>query len=541
MISKELLARTGLDYNVLASAQVTITDHTDAANLAGNIAVVNSTKNQVYLLGSSEPYVPNWEEQNLVLRPFMIASNIYSDGINPDLFDPEKYPDLETANGTTGGAYIKNIAWSIIDQAGVKKEINASSDDNYSHSWTYNDKIINDKRQLVIKKNILDRNDAATIIVNFSFHDPHAGIAVPVSYSIDLTCISTGSGATRAVINPVNGTSFYNNNPEVLDCIGEYYKDGVVANLQKMIESASETSSVQWAIRAGNQLGGWLVLDPTRQDNDGIQQDQKIFEIHRYVTKPNGDIDTDEFGNPKTEKTNNARGGVILKVYRGLIAGSGVIKMTVTDSSVSGQTTSAMEVLYDYSDPTRVTIDSSNGDKLLAGIVGADQTTLKAVVTHEGVLLDDSAPAYTKSFDYYWYRISSDGNTMDNMWVDDRGTIQFTDVSGVDYTPENGYPKTGTRTMLIKKDYVDKKGTFMLDLLDKASKQRLLRRERLLTDLISEEQYKTAKIVNMRNGVSSSDIEAHYVTAYELKATEEAVKAELLKAFLGNTEDESKM
>lgn len=524
---------TDSQYKVLASAQITITDQTDAANLAGNISVINSTKNQVYLLGASEPFVPNWSLQPLVLKPFMIASSIYIDRTNPDLFDPFIYPDLDNPTGNSD-AYIKNIQWYKIDQAGNKTTIEV--DDTFSHEWTYKGDTnikITDKRQLVINNNFLDRNETATILCNFSFSDPYAGISVPVSYSIDITCLSTGSGATRAVVDPIDGTSFYNNNPKSLSLLGGYYKDGIEQDLQKMIETGDSSSNVKWAIRSGIEMGGWKILDPETQDDDmHLPQNERCYEIHRFVTDPSGNIVYDENGKPQTEKTKNSKGGVVLKVFRGLIAGSDVIKLTVEDSEAQGTSNSAMEVIYDYSDPTRVTIHSSNGDKLVGGITGADRTEIKAVVTHEGVLLEEDASEYETDFDYYWFRANLDATKMENMYIDEYGELKFKNVSEMDYTLAEGWPKKGARKMRISREHIDNKNTFMLDLTDKRLLRRLQNRQRIMTNLLTEDEFTKAKILNVRNGVNPHDIESHYITAFEVKAQQRAIQEKLVEAFL---------
>lgn len=53
------LASADPNYKVLASAQLTITDQTDASNLAGNLTIVNGSKSQAYLTGSNQPYNPD--------------------------------------------------------------------------------------------------------------------------------------------------------------------------------------------------------------------------------------------------------------------------------------------------------------------------------------------------------------------------------------------------------------------------------------------------------------------------------------------------
>ena len=155
------------NYKVLATAQLTVTDQTDASNLAGNMTVVNGSKSQVYMTGSSQPYNPDYKISNLVLRPYMIATNVYrgpqDNRYNPDLFDPQEYPNLEKPgdiNVTT--KYIHDIEWYIVDSANNQTKINVEEDNRFSHTWTYRTKdgqdlVLSDKRTLVIKDNILEK------------------------------------------------------------------------------------------------------------------------------------------------------------------------------------------------------------------------------------------------------------------------------------------------------------------------------------------------------------------------------------------------
>ena len=149
------------NYKVLATAQMTITDQTDASNLAGNMTVVNGSKSQTYLTGNAQPYNPDWKTSNLVLRPYMIATNIYRGNgdskYNPDLFDPKEYPNLEEPGDLNSGQYIYDIQWYIVDSANNQTLIDISNpkfQNKFSHTWTYQDKsnsdvVLSDKRTLV--------------------------------------------------------------------------------------------------------------------------------------------------------------------------------------------------------------------------------------------------------------------------------------------------------------------------------------------------------------------------------------------------------
>lgn len=551
-----MLYASSANYKVLASSQITITDQTDAANLAGHISIVKGSKSQIYMTGTNSPYVPNWSlsDSHLVIRPYLIASSIFANvedaQVNPDLFDPWLYPDLSNPGSPSSGAPFINpnqITWTLIDAAGNRTPINVTTGDDgvedegqdFGHVYTYlsdrGNKTIKDKRQLVIKNNIIEKDSIASIEVKFSFRDPFANIFIPVVYSIELSCISTGAGATKAVINPTNGASFYNGESGTIDehgrnyllAVAEYYKDGVLESptvLEQLIEN--NQISIEWAIRSGSTPGGWAILDSLNQDTNPFNDEELCYEI----CKVTGVTPTGEY---QTQKVSRANGATALKIYRGLIAGMDVIRLTITDDRVSGQESSTIQEYFDYSDPTLVEINSSGGEKLVGGAVGQDKTTLKAVVRHNGKLLADDSPDYGEGehsavgiFDYYWYRLSGDSKTTHNMWVDTYGTTHFTDVNSIDYRP-----KKGLRKMEVGRDHIDKKAIFTLDLVDKQAMARAINRANLLESLPNMIEIQEAKNINLRNGVPANDRMAIITTAYELKAYNEGRQKILINKF----------
>ena len=551
-----MLYASSSNYKVLASSQITITDQTDAANLAGHISIVKGSKSQVYMTGTSSPYVPNWSlsDSYLVIRPYLIASNIYqtieNQQVNADLFDPWLYPDLANPGSPSTGAPFINpnqITWTLIDAAGNRTPINVTTGEDgvedegqdFGHVYTYTsekgNKTIKDKRQLVIKNNIVEKDSIVSIEVKFSFRDPFANIFIPVVYSIELSCISTGAGATKAVINPTNGASFYNGESGTIDdqgrnyllAVAEYYKDGVLESptvLEQLIEN--NQISIEWAIRSGSTPGGWAILDSLNQDTNPFNDDELCYEI----CKVTGVSDTGEY---TVQKTSRANGATALKIYRGLIAGMDVIRLTITDDRMNGQTASTIQEYFDYTDPTLVTIDSSGGEKLVGGSVGQDRTVLKAVVRHNGKLLDDDSPDYGEGdnaslgiFDYYWYRLSGDSKVTHNMWTDSYGDMHFTSVDSVDYRPQKG-----ARKMEVSRDHIDKKAIFTLDLVDKQAMARAMNRASLLESLPNMIEIQEAKNINLKNGVPITDRMAIITTAYELKAYNETIQKTLVNRF----------
>lgn len=528
------LSKASVDpnYKVLATAQTTITDQTDASNLAGNMTVVSGSKSQMYLTGSSQPYNPDWKTSNLVLRPYMIATNVYrgssSDKYNPDLFDPREYPDLEKPGDINVSIkYIHDIQWYMVDSANNQTLINVEEDSRFSHTWSYRDSedeelVLSDKRTLVIKDNILEKDQIASIMVKFSFHDPFADIRIPVTYEVQINNLSTGVGTSKAAINSIDGNSFYNaDENQQLRFVGEYYSEGVYVDLDQRLQDGISNTRVEWFIRTNN---GWTILDAaTQDDNQWNKPNKKLYEIHRIVSR-------NEDGSIKeTQKTTNIKGGTVLIITPGLIAGSDIIRFTVTDDQQSDMQSSALENVYDYSDPTQCYIWSSNGDKLYKGME-APGTNLKAVVTYKGELLTDEDERYNTDFDYYWYRIDGSGNVIENIY-NNNGNLGFKNTEDPDYNVEGTFPMPLTRSIEIEPKHIDNKATFTVDLLNKREARIRMFRTNLLRSMPTEEELQDAKTIAINSGLSRYDYKEITDTAIEMRAFTIAQEENILKAY----------
>ena len=519
------------NYKVLATAQLTMTDETDASNLAGNMTIVNGSRSQAYLTGSNQPYNPDWKTSNLVLRPYMIATSIYRGSsdtrYNPDLFDPKEYPNLE-APGDIGitKPYIQDIAWYIVDSANnqtlIDIEKNPGQAKQFSHTWTYttgleSSVMLNDKRTLVIKDNILEKDQIKNIMVKFSFHDPFADIRIPVVYDIQITNLSTGMGVSKAFINAVDGNSFYNaGETEQLRLEAQYFNEGTKVDLDQELSQGHSNMKIEWFMKTER---GWTVLDPTTQDSN---QWSKFYEIHTVTQR-------DLQGNiQNTQKTTNAKGGTVLIVRPGLVAGSEIFKLTITDDTLSDQQQSALETIYDYSDPTQCYIHSSNGDKLYKGM-DTPGTVLSAVVTYKGELFNNDDDRYNTMFDYYWYRIDALGDKIENIYFDD-STIKFKNVKDPDYKPESGFPKKSKRSIKIEPKHIDNKATFTIDLLNKTETTMQVQRKTLLRSMPSEDEIRDASIAVTNSGISRYDYNEVMNTATDMRAFTIAQEDKILES-----------
>ena len=506
------------DKNILATASITITDQTDAATLAGGISVVSGSKNQVFITGLSNPYSPDWTKNNLVIRPYLYASSITRltgtvAEYNPDLFDPDEYPNLNKPDGVNSTPYVNSndIQWYMRDSNGVETLINPETNMNFSFIHTHNTVVFNDKRYLVIHSNLLPKDSFMTLICRYSFYDPFAKMFIKQQHDIDISCLSTGLGTNKLTLTSVNGTSIYNNNPEYIDLYASYFEEGNEISIQSELESQTKNATLNWFIRSTSG-SGWTLLDGSKQNTEGYEF-KDLFEVRRYVSY------NDTYNQYLTEETTNIRGGFYLRIHPGLINGSSIIKAvyrpdaTVPDSAA---TYSALEVVYDMTDEIQAYIHSSNGDKIYQGINSLG-TTLTCMLKYQGQLMPDSDTRYNTNFEYYWFKVSSDGLQTWNIYLDDNGNLREQEM-----TEENAniiQLESSSRVLPIKADDVDKVNMFQCAVVDKQAMKMKKMRATYIENAPSEEDLITASLVNSELGIDLSDQEQLLNTAYEINAS----------------------
>ena len=342
--------------------------------------------------------------------------------------------------------------------SGLENEI--VEDENFS--FVYNDCL--DKRFLVIKNNFLPRDSYVTIICKYDYNDPYTGSMIPQTYSLDLSCISTGQGTDQLIINNIFGTSIHNNDPAYIELYVSYFSNGIEMDIQDDIEDATLQSSIQWYKRSSSE-DGWILLDAATQDeNEFNSESLKCYEIRRHISGSNGQYET--------EKTYSARGGFMLRVYPPLIKSSDVIKAIFTNTNKNNAQFTATEVVYDTTDVVQAYITSSAGDKLYKN-VDTNGTTLTCMINYQGQLLENGDPRYgdddysgdqdgeTGLFDYYWFRMSQDGLTTYNLYLDLKGELQMQLVE--DDTELIKAP----RIITIKAQHIDDLNMFQCIIVDK--------------------------------------------------------------------------
>lgn len=489
---------------VKATASITIVDETDASTLTGNMLVVKGSKNQIYISGQANPFSPNWSKSNLVIRPFLQASNVTKENslsieYNPDLFDPKEYPETILNYG-----YIKDIHWYLRDSAGVETELYESSD--YSFVYTYNIEgksyKCNDHRQIVITNNILTKNSTADIICRFSFYDPFANIYISQQLETNLINIASGQSNSRLVTTCINGTAITNNSEQFIDIAAKFYGEEGEEEIDTNISLGDQNVSCLWYIR---RYDGWVLLDPRKVGQEAANANgAMMYQMKRIAGYEN------ETGVYTLEDYNSERGCAAIRIYPALITGSEVIKCVYTD--YTGSKFNSVEIVYDTTDDTKIELYCNNGKRLRKGII--DNTTIKAVITYKGEVLEDDSKLYDTEFDYYWYKYTIANDKYVNVYNNSENDL----IENMDL--QN--PIKGGRTLYVDTfDISPEEGEakFTLDLLEYGALAKENAQQTYYNAAITEEDLGIAIAANYKIGIED-DLEAAMFTAHELNSLE---------------------
>lgn len=481
-----------------ATASVTIIDETDASTLFSNMMIVKGSKSQIYTDGN---YSPDWTKNNLVIRPFLQATNVVSaDGTNPDLFDPAVF-----GNNLTTYGYISNIHWFFRDSSGVETRWEDPSGDGSAMTYTYtvNGQAVtcSDARQFIIRDNILQKNSTMDIICRFTFHDPDANVSIAQQVEMTLINLASGRSDSKVITSCLNTNAISNHGDQYIDILAQFYDESGEQSITEMIHDGAYNVACQWYIRNAD---GWYWLNPNEDEQTIANSTAMCYEI-MDVESYDSNTGSYEFTN-----TYNAKGGSAIRIYPALINGSEVIKCVVTDYGNSKY--NSLQIVYDTTDETKVELHCSNGKRIKKGSI--EETTIKAIITYHGELLADDDPRYA-NFDYYWYKYTIIDDVYVNV-VNDPANPKIL-LENDDYIAN---PQAGDRTLFIDINAIDnteREATFTLDLVEKEKVDAEIAQANFYATALTEEELATAMIANCSVGIDPNDFKAAACTAQELK------------------------
>ena len=131
--------------------------------------------------------------------------------------------------------------------------------------------------------------------------------------------------------------------------------------------------------------------------------------------------------------------------------------------------------------------------------------------------MPDSDSRYDTNFEYYWFKVSSDGLQTWNIYLDDSGKLREQEM-----TEDNAniiQLESSSRVLPIKADDVDKVNMFQCAVVDKQAMRMQQMRSTYIENAPSEEDLITASLVNNELGIDLSDQEQLLNTAYEINAS----------------------
>ena len=142
-----------------------------------------------------------------------------------------------------------------------------------------------------------------------------------------------------------------------------------------------------------------------------------------------------------------------------------------------------------------------------------ENTTIKAIVTYKGSLLEDDSSLYNTEFDYYWYKYTISDDVYVNVYNDNSNNL----VENSDLA----HPIKGKRTLFINSNAItsdEKEARFSLDLVEYGALTSEAAQASFYNSAVSEEDLATAMVINNSIGMNENDIDAAISTAQELNS-----------------------
>ena len=167
-------------------------------------------------------------------------------------------------------------------------------------------------------------------------------------------------------------------------------------------------------------------------------------------------------------------------------------------------------------DDIQAYIHSSNGDKIFQG-ANSKGTTLTCMLKYQGSLLPDNDPKYDTHFEYYWFKVSSDGTRTWNVYIDSKG--EFRQQEMTEANSDTIELKSSSRILPIDAENVDKVNMFQCAIVDKNAMYLAQQRSLMIQNSPSEDDLIAASLLNAELGIDIDDQEQLLNTAYEINAS----------------------
>jgi hypothetical protein len=139
------------------------------------------------------------------------------------------------------------------------------------------------------------------------------------------------------------------------------------------------------------------------------------------------------------------------------------------------------------------------------------------MLKYQGSLLPESDSRYETHFEYYWFKVSSDGSRTWNVYLDSTGKLRKQELTS---SNEGTIQlQSSSRILPIQADDVDKVNMFQCAVVDKNAMALAEQRSLLIQNSPSEDDLIAAALLNAEIGIDAGDQEQLLNTAYEINAS----------------------
>lgn len=334
---------------IVSSGQITLTDLSDAPILSAFITASANTT-QVYD-ATAQTWNPSYgtTAQTLTL-------NLTKAGSSTSIL-----------SGLSG-----SVTWTRIDN-GVSTAITSTTNTDAQYlSGTSNS-------VLTTKVNVPINGNGSRFIATGNWLDPISGLLVPFSASIDLFVVQLAKSPLIANVYAGSGSVFYNQLPASLTVNADLYKGGQLSSGAKQIKffyaSSSVTSTGSTGYDADGGLGWYLCQTNTVGASANVAPTNTTF-----------------------------TGQGVLTVTPDFVTNAMTFKAVIIDKTggTSGQSSSGIVTIIDFSDPISITIESTAGNVFKNG---QGTTNLTARLYQSGGEIDTAGTKYT----YKWSKRDRNG------------------------------------------------------------------------------------------------------------------------------------